>query len=110
MLVSAHRLRLGPAELPLRLCHRIVIMEARAKPRLTDIDGLWRKGCKARPGSITGYIRGLLPTKEIDRLVAHVPTPIVAYQGAFALGGKKFPPGISSLFPEPERFSLPVIL
>ena len=50
-------------ELPMHLLPRIVIMEARAKPRLTDIDGLWRKGCKgtrgsvARPGSITEYIR-----------------------------------------------------
>jgi hypothetical protein len=60
--------------------------------RLTDIDGLWRKGCKgtrgsvARPGSITEYIRqrGLLPSEEIDRLVAQVPKQIVAYHEAFA--------------------------
>jgi hypothetical protein len=81
-------------ELPRHLLRRIVVMEARAKPRLTDIDGLWRTGCKgtrgsvARPGSITEYIRerGLLPSEEIDRLVAQVPTEIVAYQEAFARG------------------------
>ena len=93
-------------ELPVHLLRRIVIMEARAKPRLTDIHGLWRKGCKgtrgsvARPGSITEYIRqrGLLPSEEIDRLVAQVPTQIFAYQEAFAQG-EDIPPGSSSFVP-----------
>jgi hypothetical protein len=98
-------------------------MEARAKPRLTDIDGLWRKGCKgtrgsvARPGSITEYIRqrGLLPLEEIDRLVAQVPTQIVAYQEAFAQGEEiptweQFFYSLSDASePEPERLSLPVL-
>src|SRR3546814_14721416 len=41
----------------------IVLMEARAKPRLRTIDGLWRKpvvgrgGATPRPGNITAYIR-----------------------------------------------------
>lgn len=82
------------AELPANLLRRIVVMEARAKPRLTDIDGLWRNGCKGtrgaepRPGSITEYIRqrGLLPSQEIDRLVADVPKDIISRQEAFALG------------------------
>ena len=110
-------------ELPNHLLRRIVIMEARAKPRLTDIDGLWRKGCKgtrgsvAKPGSITEYIRqrSLLPSEEIDRLVAQVPTQIVAYQEAFAQGEEI--PTWEQFFcslnddseAESERFSLPVL-
>lgn len=82
------------AELPANLLRRIVVMEARAKPRLTDIDGLWRNGCKGtrgaepRPGSITEYIRqrGLLPSQEIDRLIADVPKDIISRQEAFARG------------------------
>ena len=110
-------------KLPIHLLRRIVIMEARAKPRLTDIDGLWRKGCKgtrgsvARPGSITEYIRqqGLLPSEEIDRLVAQVPTQIVAYQEAFGQGEEI--PTWEQFFcslsddseSESERLSLPVL-
>jgi len=53
---------------------RIVLMEARAKPRLKNVDGLWRKPVKGtrggtpRPGSMTEYIRikSLLPAPEID--------------------------------------------
>jgi len=91
--------------------------------RLTDIDGLWRKGCKgtrgsvARPGSITEYIRqrGLLPSEEIDRLVAQVPTQIIADQEAFAQGEEI--PTWEQFFcslsddseTQPERFSLPVL-
>jgi len=110
-------------ELPKHLLRRIVIMEARAKPRLTDIDGLWRKGRKgtrgsvARPGSITEYIRprGLLPSEEINRLVAQVPTQIVAYQEAFAQGEdiptwEQFFCSLSDdSESEPERLSLPVL-
>jgi hypothetical protein len=71
---------------------------------------------RARPGSITEYIRrqGLLPSAEIDRLVAQVPTQIVAYQEAFAQGEEI--PTWDEFFcslsddseSEPERLSLPV--
>ena len=90
---------------------------------MTHIDGLWRKGCKgtrgsvARPGSITEYIRqrGLLPSEEIDRLVAQVPTQIVAYQESFAQGEEI--PTWDQFFcslsddseSESERYSLPVL-
>jgi len=49
---------------------RIVVMEARAKPRLTSINGLW-----AKKASMTHFIREerLLPHEEIDRLIAMVP-------------------------------------
>jgi hypothetical protein len=71
----------------------------------------------AKPGSITEYIRqrGLVPSEEIDRLVAQVPTQIVAYQEAFAQG-EEIPTWDQFLWSlnddsesEPERFSLPVL-
>jgi hypothetical protein len=71
----------------------------------------------AKPGSITEYIRqrGLLPSEEIDRLVAHVPTQIVAYQESFAQGEEI--PTWDQFFcslsddseSESERYSLPVL-
>jgi hypothetical protein len=71
----------------------------------------------ARPGSITEYIRqrGLLPSEEIDRLVAQVPTQIVGYQEAFAQGGEiptweQFFCSLSDdWWSEAERLSLPVL-
>lgn len=67
---------------------RIVVMEARAKPRLQVIEGLWGRSTKKRPGSMTVFIRqeGLLPASEIDALVANVPTEIIRNQQAFAKG------------------------
>jgi len=75
----------------------IVILEARTRQRHLDhaeskswprgvgvplCEGLWRravKGCRGavpKPGSITEYVReqGLLPSEEIDRLIAATPT------------------------------------
>jgi hypothetical protein len=86
-----------PAEvalLPPDKLRRIVVMEARAKPRLTKIQGLWRtgsKGCRGgekRPGSMTEYIRqaGLLPADEIRRLIAAIPEEIIQHQQSFARG------------------------
>lgn len=74
---------LGPEQL-----RRIVLMEARAAPRLTKIEGLWRNGVKGtrggtpRPGKITDYIReqGLLPGDEIDAIIAVAPTALVRWQ------------------------------
>lgn len=69
-------------ELPPEKLKRIVIMEARAKPRLNTVEGLWRKSTKKRPGMMTEFIRreGLLPAAEIDRLIEAVPKEIVLYQ------------------------------
>ena len=66
----------------------IIIMEARAEPRLRKIDGLWRTGCKGtrgatkRPGKITDFIReeGLLEADYIDELVENAPLEIVRNQ------------------------------
>lgn len=70
----------------------IVLMEARAKPRLRNVEGLWRRpvlgrrGATPRPGSITAFIRerGLLAPDEIDRIIAEAPTDLVAFQVAQA--------------------------
>ncbi len=80
-------------ELPYDKLQRIVLMEARAKPRLDKVEGLWRKavkGCRgavAHPGSIAEYIaqKNLLPAAEIARLQT-VPTDLIDYQAAFAAG------------------------
>ena len=69
---------------------RIVIMEARAKPRLRKIDGLWRRRRKRddRPGSMTEYIRreGLLDPGYVDYLIENAPTAIVENQQRFTDG------------------------
>ena len=56
-------------------------MEARAKPRLRNVEGLWRKsvkgrnGAERRPGAMTDFIRDeqLLPSDEIDAIIAEIP-------------------------------------
>lgn len=74
--------------MPAALLRRIVLMEARAKPRLRNVDGLWRKpvmgkrGATPRPGSMTEYIRdqALLPAQEIERIAAVAPQSLVRWQ------------------------------
>lgn len=73
--------------LPLAQLRRIVLMEARAAPRLRTSEGLWRstvKGCRGatpRPGSMTVYIRdrGLLPAEEIAEIQAAAPLMLTAF-------------------------------
>lgn len=73
---------------------RIVVMEARAKPRLRTTEGLWRstvkglRGATPRPGSMTQFIieQGLLPADEVAELQARTPTEIISFQQAFAEG------------------------
>jgi len=70
----------------------IVLMEARAKPRLRNVDGLWRRpvlgrrGATPRPGSITEFIRerGLLSPAEVDRIIEDAPTALLDFQAAQA--------------------------
>ena len=74
--------------LPPRQLRLIVLMEARAAPRLRTVEGLWRSSTKTRPGRMTDFIRalGLLPADEIDAIVARAPTELVAFQqGAAAI-------------------------
>lgn len=79
-------------ELPDDELRRIVVMEARAAPRLTNIKGLWGVGIKGtrggdkRPGSMTQFIRdeGLLSSDLIDQLISETPKEIVSYQQGYA--------------------------
>lgn len=84
-----------PAEvraLPPAQLRQVVLIEARARPRLRNIEGLWRKrvqgrrGAEARPGSMTEFIRteGLLPTAEVDAIAELAPTSLVRWQDAVA--------------------------
>jgi hypothetical protein len=83
-----------PAELhngedfPPSLLRRIVLMEARAAPRLRNVEGLWRKAVKGthggtpKPGSMTEYIREqkLLPASEIEHIIEAAPAALMAWQ------------------------------
>lgn len=79
-------------QLPAFQLRRIVLMEARAKPRLRNIDGLWRKpvkgmrGATPRPGDMTSFIRDeeLLPVEEIDWIIRAATPALVAFQSRAA--------------------------
>ena len=82
--------------LPIFQLRRIILMEARAKPRLRNVEGLWRKsvkgrnGAERRPGAMTDFIRDerLLPPDEIDAIIAMAPAALLRFQdaeGQFAL-------------------------
>jgi len=82
-------------DLPVEQLRGIVALEARARPRLRDIEGLWRNGCKgtrdpskAKPGRMTEYIRatGLLPDAEIRAIEDGAPRDLVQFQEAYAEG------------------------
>ncbi|HEX7856959.1 MAG TPA: hypothetical protein VF503_25035 [Sphingobium sp.] len=66
-----------------RWCLRlIVLVEARAAPRLRTVEGLWRRSTKKRPGSMTRHIhdRKLLPAAEIDAIISGAPVDLVDFQ------------------------------
>ena len=66
----------------------IVLIEARARPRLRTVEGLWRtstkgtRGKPARPGRMTDYIRaqGLLPAEEIEEIEANAPLELITFR------------------------------
>lgn len=66
----------------------IILIEARAAPRLREVDGLWRKpvlgrrGAEARPGSMTAFIRqeGLLSDDAIAEIIANAPPDLISFQ------------------------------
>ncbi|WP_143774017.1 hypothetical protein [Niastella vici] len=72
----------------------IVIMEARAEPKLTSILGLWRNGIKGtkngkpKPGRMTDFIiaEGLLSENEVNDLRQKAPIEIINNQAKFADG------------------------
>lgn len=64
-----------------RWCLRIIVLvEARAAPRLRTVEGLWRTTSKSRPGRMTTFVRNerLLEADEIDDIIANAPTELVA--------------------------------
>ncbi|MCG2841271.1 hypothetical protein L6Q21_09790 [Sandaracinobacter sp. RS1-74] len=70
------------ASLP-RWCLRlIVLIEARAAPRLRNVEGLWRSSTRSRPGSMTAFIRsaGLLDASEIDAIIDGAPVDLIHFQ------------------------------
>lgn len=74
------------ASLP-RWCLRlIVLVEARAAPRLGTVEGLWRSATRSRPGAMTSFIRerGLLENAEVDAIIAGAPVELVDFQRAAA--------------------------
>jgi hypothetical protein len=80
--------------LPADKLRRIVLMEARAEPRLKSIQGLWGNGCKGtrgaekRPGRMTDFIldEGLLGREEVEDLRRRVPLQLVENQQSHAEG------------------------
>ena len=77
-------------EYPKAMLRLIVLMEARAAPRLRNVEGLWRKAVKGnrggtpKPGAMTDYIReqALLPADEIDLIVNEAPRALITWQEA----------------------------
>ncbi|PBN42956.1 hypothetical protein [Sphingobium sp. D43FB] len=65
----------------------IVLIEARAEPRLRTVEGLWRRSTKTKPGRITDFIRGerLLPEAEIDAIRRDAPTDLIRFQDAASI-------------------------
>jgi hypothetical protein len=74
-------------ELPAWCLRLIVLIEARAAPRLRNVEGLWRKSTRTRPGRITDFIRAekLLPAADIDAIIRAAPTDLIRFQDAAAL-------------------------
>lgn len=72
--------------LPAYWLRMIVLIEARAAPRLRTVEGLWRRSTRSRPGRMTDFIRAeaLLPEAEIDQIVAEAPTALLRFQDAAA--------------------------
>jgi len=62
----------------------IVLIEARAAPRLRTVEGLWRRSTKTKPGRITDFIRAelLLPEAEIAAIQRDAPTDLIRFQDA----------------------------
>lgn len=65
----------------------IVLIEARAEPRLRPVEGLWRRSTRTKPGKITDFIRAerLLPEAEIAAIRRDAPTDLIRFQDAASL-------------------------
>lgn len=65
----------------------IVLVEARAAPRLRTVEGLWRRSTRTRPGKMTDFIRAerLLPEAEIRAIMRDAPLDLIRFQDVAAL-------------------------
>lgn len=96
--------------LPPAYLRLIVLIEARAKPRLRTVEGLWRspiagkRGNEPRPGAMTDFIRdaGLLPAAEIEHIIRTAPFELLSFQVAAARVDLAERPPISAWI---ERFN-----
>lgn len=78
--------------LPQAQLRQTELIEARARPRLRKVEGLWRtavagrRGATARPGSMTVFIRneGLLAEAEIEAITSAAPAALVRWQAEAA--------------------------
>lgn len=70
------------ASLPRWALRLIVLLEARAAPRLRNVEGLWRRATRARPGSMTAFIRerGLLTHEDIEAIATGAPVDLIEFQ------------------------------
>src|SRR3546814_898390 len=68
--------------LPAWCLRLIILVEARAAPRLRTVEGLWRKSTRTRPWRMTEFIRAeaLRPGAEIDAIIRDAPTDLVRFQ------------------------------
>lgn len=73
--------------LPAWCLRLIVLVEARAAPRLRTVEGLWRRSTKTRPGRMTDFIRAeeLLPSADINAIIRDAPADLVRFQDVTAL-------------------------
>ncbi|PZU74438.1 MAG: hypothetical protein DI530_16235 [Sphingomonas sp.] len=73
--------------LPAWCLRLIVLIEARAEPRLRTVEGLWRRSTKTKPGKITDFIRAerLLPEAEITAIRRDAPTDLIRFQDAASI-------------------------
>lgn len=64
----------------------IVLVEARAAPRLRTVEGLWRRSTKSRPGRMTDFIRaeGLLDADDIEAIIRDAPADLIRFQDVAA--------------------------
>lgn len=72
--------------LPTWCLRLIVLVEARAAPRLRTVEGLWRRSTRTRPGRMTDFIRReeLLSAADIDAIIREAPADLIRFQDVAA--------------------------
>src|SRR3546814_11203504 len=72
--------------LPAWCLRLIVLVEARAAPRLRTVEGLWRRSTRTRSGRMTDFIRAaeLLPAADIDAIIRDAPSDLIRFPAVAA--------------------------